>query len=292
MRKYAAALAVVLLMAAAFFLPEWLSALNDRQLLDNPVIQAENEEREGFAESMQLSVAEKVLLLRGGGFTAMELSREKVESVTVLVSGDSQDQQVLTYVNGENLADLKADEESVAYGEEVSRLWDARMTAARREVRNLQSLGGLPQLWDSGSDLECSGSGEWLYMDPDTRMSFQVYQLTLRGGNYALDLIVDMQSERILSFSLQWGWEDALDWGMRGAANFGGVWRNYWELDTVNSGWYDSYTRGILEQLEVPPSGDYGARSQVSFTYDGQAFAVPLESMGFGGRTAMLTWNR
>ena len=107
MRKYAAALAVVLLMAAAFFLPEWLSALNDRQLLDNPVIQAENEEREGFAESMQRAVAEKVLLLRGGGFNAMELSREKVESVTVRVSGDSQDQQVLTYVNGENPADLK-----------------------------------------------------------------------------------------------------------------------------------------------------------------------------------------
>lgn len=292
MRKYAAVLVVALLVAAAFFLPEWLSGLNDRQLLDTPVIQVQSEEREGFAESVQLTVAEKVFLLRSGALTAMELSRETVEGVSVVLSGDSKEQAALIYVNGENLAEMG--DESVSYGEEVSRLWDARMSAARREVRNLQSLGGLPELWDSDSGLDCSGSGEWLYMDPDTRMNFQVYQVTLSGGNYSLELTVDMQSERILSFSLQWGRDGAPNWGMRGAANFGGVWRNYWELDTVNSGWYDSYTRSILEPAESPSwnSGDYGAHSQVSFTYDGQAFAVPLECMGFSGRTSILNWNR
>ena len=37
--KYAAALMVAALLAAAFFLPEWLTALHDRQLLDNPAVE-------------------------------------------------------------------------------------------------------------------------------------------------------------------------------------------------------------------------------------------------------------
>ena len=42
MRKFGAFLAVAALMAAAFFLPEWLSAFNDRQMLDNPSIQVQD----------------------------------------------------------------------------------------------------------------------------------------------------------------------------------------------------------------------------------------------------------
>ena len=61
-----AGLAAAALLAAAFFLPAALSQWGDRRLLDEPHITRQDEEREGFAESLQLSVAEKLFLLRSG----------------------------------------------------------------------------------------------------------------------------------------------------------------------------------------------------------------------------------
>ena len=294
MRKCGAFLAVAALMAAAFFLPEWLSAFNDRQMLDNPSIQVQDEDREGFAESVQLTIAEKVMLLRGGGLTAMELSRETVEGVSVMISGNS---EISTFVTGGDreavVLQMATEEEIIAYNEEMARLWDGRLAAARQEVLNLQALGGLPMLWSDDSELSYTGYGELLYMDPDTRMNFQVYRMTLSCDPYTLGLLVDAQSGRILSFSLQWSREVFPNWGVRGAAGFGGVWRNYWELDSVGSGWYDNYTKGILEHTEVlyHNSGDYDTRGQIAFTYDGQSFSVPLGCMGIGGRTFVINWN-
>ena len=295
MRKYgAAALMVVLLMAAAFFLPEWLSELNDRQLLDNPSIQVQEMEQEGFAESVQLTVAEKVMLLRAGSFTAMELSHETVEGVAVASDGGT-DIRISLFTSNTESAVLKdaSEEEINSYNEEVIQLWNARMEAARQEVLNLQALGGLPMLWRDSDELSYTGYGELIYMDPDTRMNFQVYRIVLSHEPYTMSMVIDVQSVRILSFTLQWNWDKAPNWGARGASAFGGTWRNYWGLDSVGSGWYDNYTKSILEQTETVyrSEGDYDTHGQVAFTYDGQTFAVPLGCIGIGGRTYIINWN-
>ncbi len=297
MRKCGAAILVFTLMAAAFFLPEWLSRFHDRQLLDTPSIQTQDEEREGFAESVQLTVAEKVLLLRGGGLTGMELSRETVEGrVFVSSAGDSFEVTIITYTGDGATTpapELSATQEQAAYSEEISQLWEARLASAWQEVRNLQALGGLPMLWDDKSDVTYTGYGERLYVDPDTRMNFQVYQLSLNCAPYSLRLTVDVQSERILSFELQWGRGGAPNWGFRGTSGFGGVWRNYWGLDSVDSGWYNDYIKNILGRSVNTPwaEGDYNANGQITFTYDGQSIPVPLECRAFGGRSYAITWN-
>ena len=124
-------------------------------------------------------------------------------------------------------------------------------------------------------------------------MSFQVYHLTLSRNTMSMRLMVDIQSGRILSFTLQWGQEDIPSWGLRGAANFGGVWRNYWGMDSVSSGWYDDYTRNILERAEelYRNNGDYASHGQISFTYDGQSLSIPLECEGRRGRSFIIRWN-
>ena len=162
------------------------------------------------------------------------------------------------------------------------------------EIRSLQAVGGLPDLWNEEDEpLDCTGYGELLYIDPDTRMSFQVYHLTLSRNTMSMRLMVDIQSGRILSFTLQWGQEDIPSWGLRGAANFGGVWRNYWGMDSVSSGWYDDYTRNILERAEelYRNNGDYASHGQISFTYDGQSLSIPLECEGRRGRSFIIRWN-
>lgn len=295
MRKCGAILVVAALMAAAFFLPEVLSSWNDQQLLDTVSVLPQDSQREGFAESVQLTVAEKVLLLRSGRLTSMDLSREMVEgnsansasgSVSISVfSYDEESEAVLAV--GEN------EEDSAAYTEEISRLWDARLAEVRQEIFNLQALGGLPVLWNDGDELAYTGYGDRLYVDPDTRMNFQVYHITLASILYSLELTVDVQSGRILSFILQWGRDGAPNWGMRNADSFGSVWRNYWKMDSVGSGWYNGNTKNILEQIAVTPwkDGDYDTIGQISFTYDGQSISVPLEGRGFNGRNFVMTWN-
>lgn len=296
MRKCGAILVVAALLAAAFFLPEALSSWNDQQLLDTVSVLPEDLQREGFAESVQLTVAEKVLLLRSGRLTSMDLSREMVAgnsansvsgSVSISVfSYDEESEPVLS-------PDESAEEDSAAYTEEISRLWDARLAEVRQEIFNLQALGGLPVLWNDDDELAYTGYGDRLYVDPDTRMNFQVYHITLASVLYSLELTVDVQSGRILSFILQWGRDNAPNWGMRNAAGFGSVWRNYWKMDSVSSDWYNGNTKNILEQIAVMPrkDGDYDILGQIFFTYDGQSISVPLEGRGFNGRSFIVTWN-
>lgn len=288
-----AVLAVTALVALAFFLPERLSTASDRQLLDTPAIQFQSEEREGFAESIQLTVAEKVALLRSGSLNVMELSQGEVEGIYINFSGGG---EFTLNVSGEEpVPELKAatDAEVSTYMAELSQTWEERLEAVQAEIRSLQSMGGLPELWSEEEPLDCAGYGELLYIDPDTRMSFQVYHVTLTRDTLSLHLMVDIQSGRILSFSLQWGRDDAPSWGLRGAANFGGVWRNYWGMDAVSSGWYDDYTRSILERAEefYRTNGDYTANGQIAFTYNGQSLPIPLECEGLRGRSFVLRWN-
>lgn len=293
--KIGAGLGLALLLAAAFFLPEWLSALRDRQLLDSPVI-LQDQRQEGFAESMQLTVAEKLALLRSGTLTVMQLSQEVVEGMYVNAGGvrtevttrfksADPEQESILQISSQELED---------YNQEAAQLWEARLTAAETEVRTLQSLGGLPALWDWDRELDYTGYWELLYMAPDTRMSFRVYRIALYQEPYTLDLMVDEQSGRILSFELQWSWVGAPSWGFRGASGFGGVWRSYWGMDAVSSGWYNGQVKSILENLaETARGGDYSADGQIVFTYDGQSIPVSLTGWSQGGRRmCSLSWNR
>lgn len=291
MVKWAATGLVVLLMAAAFFLPERLSAAHDAQLLNRPVIQAGDAEQEGFAESIQLSAAEKLLLMRNGSMTAMELSREQVSGVFVNIAGSEEPaidggRTTGTYSN-------LSGEESGGYEAEIVQKWEQRLEAVKQEIRSLQAIGGLPELWDTESDLSYAGYGELLYMDSDTKLSFQVYRMSLESDPYTMNVTIDVETGRILSFSLRWTWTGKPNWGLRRAANFGGVWRNYWGMDSVSSGWYSESVKDILERsMDTGKiNGDYNAQGQISFTYDGQNIWIPLECWMLGGRTTMLNWN-
>ena len=266
--KILTAAMVILLVAAAFFLPEQLLVWGDRQLLDNLHVESLAEEREGFAESIQLTVPEKIMLLRGGKLTVMELDNPAEDA---------------------DAADLEL------YLEETGRLWEDRMSSLQGEVRSLQSMGGLPEVWKTDVLPDYTGHGDLLYLDTDTHMSFQVYQISLQWEDYGLDLLVDQQSGRILTFALQWTQGGSLGWGPRGAARFGSAWRDYWQMDSVSAGWYSTYTRGILENLDIQAfnnSGDYAAHDQISFMYDSQSQSIPLDCQGVWTRNFLLTWNR
>lgn len=281
--KYAAALMVAALLAAAFFLPEWLSALHDRQLLDNPAVETREEDHEGFAEAIGLTVAEKLLLMRSGTLTVMDLGREM--EVQINSFRNAEKEVVVSWKNEEDSGEA----ELQAYSEELSQVWEARLTAVQQEIRNLQAMGGLPALWSESDEVACGNMSEALYMDPVTQMNFQVYRMTLLCGQYQMAVSVDAQSGRILSFHLRWGWIGRPPaWGLQGAANFGAAWRNYWGMDSVGGGWYSDYNRSILERLG---GGDYDVHGQVSFTYDGQTILIPLDSWAYSDRTCALSWN-
>ena len=300
MRNKLLALLMVALLAAAFFLPERLLAWGDRQLLDSLHMESRSEEREGFAESIQLTVPEKILLLRGGKLTLMELDRTVVERVTLKDDGDGGEESgpVVTFSageqNGSPALKVGTAEELEQYTREAEQLWEARLESLRGEIRSLQSLGGLPELWKADGAPDYTGYGGLLYLDPDTHINFQVYQISLRWEGYSLDLLVDTQSERILSFSLEWTAGNRPNWGLRGASNFGSAWRDYWKMDSVSTGWYNEYTRNVLENVEsqLAVNGDYAAHDQITFLYDGQSLAVPLDCRGAWSRNFAITWNR
>lgn len=216
-----AALVVAALMALSFFLPEGLSNLHDQQLLNSPHIQVQNEDWEGFAESIQLTVAEKVMLLRSGTLNVMALTAGEVEGMYV-PGPDGWELTLNVSGNEPVLPELKAatDEEITSYFAELNQTWEERLEAAQAEIRSLQAVGGLPELWRESEPLNCTGYGEMLYIDPDTRMSFQVYNLTLSRNTLSMHLMADAQSGRILSFSLQWGQEDAPRLGAQGLCQF------------------------------------------------------------------------
>lgn len=298
-------LAAIALVAAAFFLPEQLSLLDDRQLLDQPHV-IQQEEREGFAERMQLSVAEKLVLMRSatanGTLSGMELDAGSVQGLYDMESQKTSLLLSMYHSAGEDseyvanqAAGLKAasDEELERYDEELSALWEERLTAVRGEIRTLQAMGGLPELWGSDSQLEFISLGDFLYMDTVTQMSFQVYRVGLSCAPYSLDLTVDLQSGRILTFRLDWSDSRELNWGLRGAVNFGAAWRDYWGLDSVSSNWYSDYTKSILEQAAaaILSNGDYASHGQITFTYDAQSIPVSLECWGYSRKVCSLIWN-
>ena len=299
--KILAVLMVAVLLAAAFFLPEQLLVWGDAQLLDSLHMESRDEEREGFAERLQLTVPEKIMLLRSGTLTVMELDRTVLESVSI----DAGDASTVLFYAAEGQQnrlpvsespDLKAvpEEELERFTEEANRLWETRLSEVRSEVRSLQALGGLPELWKADSQPDYTGYGDLLYLDPDTRMSFQVYQMTLRWEHCSLELVVDAESGRILSFILRWTQGGTPNWGLRGAANFGSAWRDYWGMDSVSTGWYNAYTRSILEEVEATllSNGDYGSHGQVTYMYDGQSLPVPLDCQGIRSGNFLISWNR
>lgn len=295
MRKGIAMTAVAALVALAFFLPEWLSGLHDQQLLDSPSIQVRSGEQEGFAESLQMPIGEKVMLLRGGSMTVMELDHNWEETAYVILPGPAGDGVEFSVDYSDAFVGLIASSETdtASYTEELSQLWEARLEELGNELRSLQAAGGLPELWSGDSELYCSGRGDLLYIDPDTKMNFQVYRALLESDFYTMELTADVQSGRILSFNLRWGRDAAPNWGIRGAYNFGGVWRNYWGLDSVSSGWYNAYNKSILEQTEEAYriNGDYDAHGQIAFAYDGRTFSVPLDCEVHNGRSFSIGWN-
>jgi len=273
--------AVALLVAAAFFLPEMLLTWGDSQSLNVLQMESQDVEREGLAESIQLSVAEKILLLRSGSLTGMDL-----DGIAVTESASE-----IYYAHAAAGSPAELD----SYTEEVRQLWAERAEAACAEVRALQTMGGLPELWKKDRRPDYSGYGDLLYLDPGTAISFEAYQIELLWDDAVLALLVDVSSGRVLSFHLQLLQGAQPNWGLRGASNFGSAWRDYWKMDSVSTGWYNESTRGILENTtQAAANGDYAARDQISFVYDGRTLSVPLECQGSRAKDFYfsLIWNR
>jgi len=293
LRKGLVVVLAALLVAAAFFLPAKISEWNDRQLLDEPHV-IQEDAREGFAESVQLTVAEKLLLLQSGTLSSMDLVDDVVQGLIPL---PGQQAAAATIVRGSSETEetdaAAYDADQKAYDDKVLLSWSTRLSEVLAEVRTLQAMGALPQLWDADSDVEYIGYGEMLYLDSTTRMSFQVYRMQLSGAPYSLDVTVDAQSRRILAFVLDWASGTPLNWGLRGAANFGAAWRDYWGLDSVSISWYSDYVRDILENTEalLRNNGEYNSNGQVVFTYGGQILNIPLANWAFYDRDQSLWWN-
>lgn len=281
-RRYLLVLLAALLAAGAVFLPGQLSQWGDRVLLDEPHVTREAE-REGFAESVQLTVAEKLLLMRSGALERLYLSGEQSGGI-VLNAAPLEEFYTEDTEGGEN----------EGFGQAADQKWRERLTAAQAEVRTLQAMGALPALWGSDSEIALSDCGQVLYIDRATQVSFQVYTMGLDCGPFSLNLTVDVQSGRVLSFSLLWRQSEELNWGLRGASGFGTAWRDYWGLDSVGGNWYNDYNRGILEDTAklAHKNGDYNSNGQISFSYNAQPLNIPLVNWAYGGREYVLLWNR
>lgn len=294
LRRYLMLLLAALLVAGAVFLPGQISQWGDQQLLDEPHITQEAE-REGFAEAVQLTVAEKLLLMHSGALDSLSLSEEGpaglyAENVLLSPGGT----EVEFYAGKQPDAYQEQNEAAEVLSQAAAQKWSARLAEVQTEVRTLQAMGGLPSLWSADSELEFTGYGQMLYIDRATQLSFQVYSLDLRCAPYSLDLTVDQQSGRILSFSLSWERSEELVWGLRGASGFGTAWRDYWGLDSVGGSWYNEYNRSILEDTvkTLRRDGDYNSNSQIPFTYNGRPLNIPLLNWATGSRGYTLLWNR
>lgn len=306
MRKYLAALLALALVAAAFFLPVRLARWGDAQLLDVPHITAE-EEREGFAETLQLTSGEKLLLLRSGDVSGMDVGTVEVPGLfTTPIPGENGapgtiEHGDVRYPSGAGASaelyvsfNLTEEEKLEAGGEQLDlQLWDDRVTSAWSEVRTLQSLGGLPELWTAGSSLEFLVYGDRLYVDSATHVSFQTYRVTFSCAPYSLDMTVDAQSGRIFAFLLTWDKTAGPNWGLQGSGSFGTAWRDYWRLDKIRDTWYTPYTKEVLECPEavLNINGEYNANDQVVFSYDSQDLAIPLINYVYSDKGGFLRWN-
>lgn len=304
MRKVLAALLTLALVLAAFFLPARLARWGDAQLLDVPHITAEAE-REGFAETLQLTSGEKLLLLHSGDVSSMDVSSLRIQGLfTTPIPGENgspgsiEHGPVLLYTEaGEVLGGANLEEqvkmEAAAGSLPDLQLWDDRVTSAWSEVRTLQSLGGLPELWTPGISLEYILYGDRLYVDAATQVSFQTYRVSFSCAPYTLDMLVDVQSGRVFAFFLRWDKGVQISWGLRGSGNFGAAWRDYWKLDKVSSEWYTPYIKEILESpaeaLNI--NGEYNANGQVVFSYDSQSLPISLSNNVYSGWSGALYWN-
>lgn len=314
MRNFFAALAALLLITAAVFLPEEIAAWNDTALLDEPHILRQEEAREGFAERMQLTVAEKLILLRSGQLSKVPLEEayytdggEMIEFRYAITGG------VVELYAAPNLTANAAavgpdPGEAIAYsaaaaGQNLESLdsaaqasaqeWTERLESVQSELQKLQSAGAMPSLWDSRETVEVTDRALSVYVDRDTQVSFQTYSLTLSCAPYMLSVTVDAQSGKILGFILRWLNNFQPYWGYRGAERFGAAWRDYWGLDSVSPGWSTSYNKEILENAEdaLRMNGDYNANSQINFTYNDQTLQIPLTSYATSNRGCALGWN-
>ena len=305
MRKRSERLALVLypaltlaLVALAIFLPAKLSQWNDRLLLDEPHVLRQDAEREGFAESMQLSIGEKLLMTRSGSASVLRLEEDEVSVSFGIVDGSATvykgQENYYTYITGVE-ATLPADSGDYNAGAEAEK-WHGRLVQIQDELRTLYQLGAMPQLWSSADTVGISSGGQVLYMDSGQRcLGFQVYYATLSRDPYSMDVAVDVQSGRILAFTISWpvGAEVDLTWGLRGMSNFGEGWRDYWGLDSVDSNWRNNRILGILDKQEATliSDGSYNANADMAFSYDGQTIYIPISSTAAWGRTCQIQWN-
>ena len=191
-------------------------------------------------------------------------------------------------------ASLWADGEEGAYElEENERKWNQRLARVRSELRGLQTAGALPYLWDSEDEVTCTAHHQTLYIDQESQLSFLAYDMSLSGPPYAMRVMVDAKTERILSFRLSWSKGQRPDWGFRGSARFGSAWRDYWGMDSVSSAWNSEYIRSLLDMPleEFLRSGSYNANADIAFTYDGQTLRAPLVNWVYSNSDGVLEWN-
>lgn len=230
-------------------------------------------------------MAEKLFLLRSGSVISVAL--EDMETAAVYFKNQ-----------GGNItlesASLWADGEEVAYElEENERKWNQRLARVRSELRGLQTAGALPYLWDSEDEVTCTAHHQTLYIDQESQLSFLAYDMSLSGPPYAMRVMVDAKTERILSFRLSWSKGQRPDWGFRGSARFGSAWRDYWGMDSVSSAWNSEYIRSLLDMPleEFLRSGSYNANADIAFTYDGQTLRAPLVNWVYSNSDGVLEWN-
>lgn len=282
MRKKAlAALLAAGLTAAAFFLPAEISAWRDGRLLDKIHI-TRQEEREGFAESVQLTVAEKLLLMRGGSLSSVVLDGGGLYRIAIDPS------------SGEQASGMAAGELPEADGGgALLEKWKQRLAGVQSELRSLQAAGAMPILWDAGSTVECGGESLVLFVDSDTHVSFQVFYMTLSCAPFSVSVAVDEQTGRILSAALSLAPGTSVNWGYRGSAGFAAAWRDYWGMDSVSSGWNSEYIQAILGNAEdqARVNGDYSAHADIAFSYDGQSLRIPLSCWSLGNQGRAIYWN-
>ena len=291
LRKHPLAVALpltALLVVLAFFLPAQLSQWDDRALLDTPNIVRE-EERELFADSIRLTVPEKLLLLRSGDLSWLDLEDAGAGQVRVaLVEGEAQISVSMEAELENAAADVQAEAEKNA------QKWSARLSAAQSELRVLQRLGALPTLWSDTDVVELTSQREVIYIDQESQVSFTLYYMELTCAPYTVSLAVDAETGRILILTLRWTRGSAPSWGINGAMNFGTAWRDYWGLDGVDASWRSQYIQSILENTEgqLRNSGDFASAAEVSFTYDGQTLPVRLVCWPSGSsRICSIQWN-
>lgn len=289
MRKYLGAIGTILLVALAVFLPERLSMWNDQKILDTPHLSQEMEGQENFTDSIRLTVPEKLLLMRSGGLSYLDISSSDTSELRMAyVNGET-----VIYESAEPILDIEK-QLSQETAEEAKE-WTARLATVRSELRALQLAGALPVLWSSRDDVELTGYGEVLAIDNETQVGFTLYYIDLGGAPYHVSLTMDGQTGKILAIAIHWTDGMAPAWGINGAAGFGTAWRDYWDMDSVSALWYSDHVKDILADMAglAAISGDYGADTDVTFTYDGQSLRIPLSCwvMTKSGKSCSIRWN-